>query len=225
MTLFGIAIKRKYPFQLLCYSALTYFSYLMVLITIQYIPIRFDVAFLRIKQEEIKHLYYQISFFTHVYTSIFVLILGLFQFSNYIRTKYSKTHRSLGKAYISLVLFFAGPSGLVMGFYANGGWVAQTSFCLLAILWMTFTYMAYVNARKGKWQQHKNYMYRSYALTLSAISLRLFKWIIVFLFELQPMDTYIIVAWLGWVLNLCVVEGIIYFKSPVKTNSQSIQIL
>jgi uncharacterized membrane protein len=212
MILFGIAIKRKLFFQLLCYTSLIYFSYLMVLITIQYIPVRFDVAFLRIKQEEIKYLHYQISFFTHVYSSIFVLILGSFQFSDYVRKKYSKVHKALGKIYISLVLFFAGPTGLVMGYYANGGWIAQTSFCLLAILWMAFTYKAYIFARRKKWEQHKNYMYRSYALTLSAISLRLFKWIIASLFELPPMDTYIIVAWLGWVLNLLLAELIIYFR-------------
>ena len=49
-------------------------------------------------------------------------------------------------------------------------------------------------------------MIRSYALTLSAISLRLFKWIIVFIWAPPPMDTYRIVAWLGWVFNLVLVE-------------------
>ncbi len=210
MILSGIVIKKKNIFQLLCYVALMYFSYLMLLITLQYIPIDFDVAFLSIKQDEIKLLHYQFAFFTHVYTSIFVLLLGMFQFSSYIRIKYSSFHRTAGKLYISLILFFAGPSGLVMGYYANGGWVSQISFCLLAVLWMVFTYKAYVHARKKDWRQHKNYMYRSYALTLSAISLRLFKWIIVSVFELPPMDTYIIVAWLGWTVNLLVAECIVY---------------
>jgi len=49
-------------------------------------------------------------------------------------------------------------------------------------------------------------MLRSYALTLSAISLRLFKWGIVSVFELAPMDTYKIVSIIGWTLNLVLVE-------------------
>ncbi len=188
---------------------IAYFTYLMWLITIQYIPINFKVAFLQIKQNEIRHIHYQIAFFTHVYTSIFVLIIGLFQFSNWIRTKFVKFHRTAGKVYIALVLVFAGPSGLIMGYYANGGWFTQISFCLLAILWIWFTYLAYKHIRNGNIQKHKNFMMRSYALTLSAISLRLFKWLIVIIFKLPPMDTYYIVAWAGWLVNLAIAELII----------------
>ncbi len=193
-----------------------YFSFLMVLITLQYIPLQFDVAFLQIKQEEIKLFYYKIAFFTHVYTSIFVLMIGFFQFSNYLRMKYRNVHRTLGKVYIVLVLFLAGPSGLIMGYHANGGWVSQVSFCLLAMLWMVFTYKAYAYARKREWTKHKNFMYRSYALTLSAISLRLFKWIITGLFELPPMDAYLIVAWAGWVVNLGVAEVLIRKAAKIR---------
>ena len=222
MTFSGIVIKRNWKFQLLWYAALLYFSYLMVLITIQYVPVDFDVAFLRIKQDEIKLLHYQIAFFTHVYTSIFVLLLGMFQFSDYVRRRYSSLHRSAGKLYIALILLLAGPSGLIMGYYANGGIPGRISFCLLAVLWMVFTYKAYMYARKKDWKKHKNYMYRSYALTLSAISLRLFKWLIVSVFALPPMDTYVIVSWLGWVFNLLIAEYIIYKAATDSQISKSI---
>jgi hypothetical protein len=53
-------------------------------------------------------------------------------------------------------------------------------------------------------------MYRSYALTLSAISLRVFKLVIVALFHPNPMDVYVLVAWLGWVVNLGIAEFLIY---------------
>lgn len=53
-----------------------YFSFLLLLITLQYIPYNTDVAFLRIKQDEIALDYYKVAFFTHVYTSIFLMILG-----------------------------------------------------------------------------------------------------------------------------------------------------
>ncbi len=52
-------------------------------------------------------------------------------------------------------------------------------------------------------------MIRSFALTLSAITLRAWKYIIVYLFHPPPMDTYRMVAWLSWVVNLLIAEIII----------------
>ena len=212
MTLFGIVIKLKNLFKLTWYLFLGYFGYLMVLITAQYFPLDFDVAFLKVKQDEIQLSHYQISFFTHVYTSILTLLLGFFQFSKTLRNKYPIVHRNIGKLYIGIIVLLAGPSGLVMGYHANGGIYSQISFCLLAVLWIYFSVMAYVYARKKNWTLHKNFIYRSYALTLSAISLRLFKWVIVGAFELPPMDTYKIVSWLGWIVNLVIAELLIRFK-------------
>lgn len=60
-------------------------------------------------------------------------------------------------------------------------------------------------------------MYRSYALTLSAISLRLFKWIIAGTLALPPMDTYQIVAWAGWIVNWMIVELIIIRNPNLQT--------
>ncbi|RJE70718.1 hypothetical protein BGP76_10910 [Reichenbachiella sp. MSK19-1] len=210
--MFGVVTNRKIILKILLYGLLGYFSYLMILITIQYIPIDFKAAFLGIKQNEIELPYYRLAFFIHVYSSIFTLLIGFFQFSNTIRKRYPRLHRSIGKFYIGTIVILAGPSGLVMGYHANGGIYSQISFCLLSILWIYFSLMAYKYARAKKWTLHKNFIYRSYALTLSAISLRLFKWIIVGTFALPPMDTYQIVSWLGWIVNLGIAEFIIRFR-------------
>jgi uncharacterized membrane protein len=201
-----LAITRTQFLKISYYLSLGYFTYLMVLITLQYVPIDFDVAFLRIKQEEISKVHYQYSFFIHVYSSIIVLIIGIPQFSSYIRKKYALIHKNFGKIYIIIILIFTSPSGLIMAFYANGGPVSQIAFSLLSVLWFIFTYKAYQYAVQKKWHQHRNFMLRSFALTLSAISLRLFKWIIASSIALPPMDTYRIVAWAGWVVNLIIIE-------------------
>ena len=49
-------------------------------------------------------------------------------------------------------------------------------------------------------------MIRSYALTLSAITLRVWKYLIVLAFEPPPMDVYRLVAWLGFVPNVLFAE-------------------
>ena len=189
-----------------------YFSYLLLLITLQYIPYDTDVAFLRIKQEVIVLNHYKIAFFTHVYTSIFLMIFGAFQFSNYIQKKHIKLHRISGRLYVGILLLLSGPSGLVMSYYANGGLLAQVSFLLLSTFWMLFTFLSLYCILKKQVIKHQKFAIRGFALTLSAISLRLFKYLLVFFFEPLPMDAYRIAAWSGWTFNLLVAEIIIYYK-------------
>jgi hypothetical protein len=64
-------------------------------------------------------------------------------------------------------------------------------------------------AKQKDFSAHRNYMIRSYALTLSAITLRAWKYGIANTIALPPMDTYRIVAWMGWVINLAIAEIII----------------
>ncbi len=199
-----------------------YFSFLLLLITLQYIPYNTDVAFLRIKQDEIALDYYKIAFFTHVYTSIFLMILGFLQFSKTIKRKYINVHRWSGRAYAVIILFLSGPSGLVMSYHANGGIFSKTAFVILSILWMSFTFLSVYYVLKKDIINHQKFAIRSFALTLSAISLRLFKYIIVFLFHPQQMEAYRIVAWLGWTFNLLVAEIIIFYFISSKMKARKV---
>ncbi|MGB1241783.1 MAG: DUF2306 domain-containing protein [Chitinophagales bacterium] len=190
-----------------------YFCYLMLEITLQYIPINFDVAFLRIKQDYIQLAHYRIAFFVHVFSSIFVLLAGFTQFSKYIRKHYYFIHKWSGWLYGGVVILLAAPSGFLIGVYANGGISSQIAFCLLGILWFLFTVLAIFKAIKKDIVAHRRWIIRSFALTLSAITLRAWKYILVALFHPRPMDVYIIVAWLGWVLNLIIAEFFLFYSS------------
>ena len=192
--------------------AYAYFSYLLLLITLQYIPYHTDVAFLRIKQDVIVFNHYKVAFFTHVYTSIFLMVFGAIQFSKYIQKKYVKLHKVSGRLYVGILFLLSGPSGLIMSYYANGGLVAQVSFLLLSSFWILFTFLSFYFILKRQVVKHQKFAIRSFALTLSAISLRLFKYLLVLFFEPFPMDAYRIAAWSGWTFNLLLAEIIIYYK-------------
>lgn len=195
--------------KVLWYSCLMFFSYLMLLITLQYIPVRTDVAFLQIKGDVTGMLHYRLAFFAHVYTGMFVLLSGMLQFLPFVRLQFPVLHKWSGRIYAVGIILVAGPSGLIMGYYANGGLVSQTAFCILAVLWITFTWKGVAAIWAGDIKNHKTWMHRSFALTLSALSLRAWKWLLVFLFAPAPMDVYHIVSWLGWAGNLLVAEMII----------------
>ncbi len=175
-----------------------------------YIPYNTDVGFLRIKQHYIHIDQWRIAFFIHVYASMWVLFAGFTQFSKTIQRNQPKLHRTLGYIYVVDVLLITGPAGLLMGFYANGGLWSRIAFVLLAMLWIYFTAMALVKARQKNFKAHRNYMIRSYALTLSAITLRAWKYAITNTVTLPPMDVYRVVAWVGWVGNLVVAEWLIF---------------
>ncbi len=174
-----------------------------------YIPYNTDVGFLRIKQQYIDIDHWRIAFFIHVYASIWVLFAGFTQFNKKILRNRPRLHRLFGYTYVTNVLLITGPAGLLMGFYANGGLTSRIGFISLAAMWIFFTAMALIKAKQKDFKAHRRYMIRSYAMTLSAITLRAWKYAINNTMELPPMDVYRVVAWLGWVGNLIVAEYII----------------
>ena len=189
-----------------------YFFWLMLKITLEYIPLGTNVSFLMIKQTEVaKRPEYLYFFYTHVYTSIFVLLAGFFAI---LRKDFGikKFHKNIGKIYIFLILFLAAPSGIYMGVFANGNIFSKISFVILGCLWWLSTFKAYQFARQKKFNEHKQWMWRSFALTVSAITLRMWKVFIVYLFHPNPMDVYQIIAWLGWIPNLLLIEFLITRK-------------
>jgi len=189
-----------------------YFFWLILKITLEYVPFNPNVSFLMIKQTEVQDRPEYLSFFyTHVYTSIFVLLSG---FLAILRKDFGikNFHRNIGKVYIFLILILAAPSGIYMGFFANGGFLSKISFIILGSLWWLTTYKAYQSARQKRFKEHKQWMRRSFALTLSALTLRIWKVIIVYLFHPNPMDVYQIIAWLGWIPNILLIEYLIAKK-------------
>jgi len=215
---FKLFKKILIPFILLIYL---FFCYLQFKILLQYIPYNTDTAFLRIKQDIIDYPFYKLAFFTHVYTTIFLLPAGFIQFSSYVRRKFKILHKANGWVYAAIVILLAGPAGFYMGIFAKGGLIAQSAFCLLAVFWIYFTLMAINKAINRDFISHRKYLIRSFSLTLSAITLRAWKYLIVLYFDPRPLDVYKIAAWLSWIPNLIIAELIIHkYYSGIKQGNK-----
>jgi uncharacterized membrane protein len=164
-----------------------------------------DNGFLLTKAEVVRYSAYLPAFYIHIVTGSIVLMLGVFQLSQWIRSRYTAWHRAAGRVYIFVILLLTAPSGFVMALYANGGLPASIAFALLALLWWFFTWKGFQNARHKHWAVHRKFMMRSYALTFAAVTLRLYS----FFFALAGFrgeSIYILVAWLSWVPSLIVME-------------------
>jgi hypothetical protein len=70
--------------------------------------------------------------------------------------------------------------------------------------------MGWRYALQRNWQKHAAMLIRSYALTLSALTLRFYAFLIgTFHIPLHPVERYILISWLSWTLNLLIAEAII----------------
>ena len=191
--------------------------YLMAGIVLPYIlpPFPQDIDFLASKPREQRLTWWMAAFYIHITSSLWVLLSGALQFWPWLLRRYPAWHRALGKSYVFGILFLAAPSGLLMGLRGNGGQVAVMGFIWQAVLWWLLSWVAYRQARKGDWRGHEAFMWRSYALSLSAISLRAMMtgwWWLEPWYMLRYPFTYIFVAWFSWVFNLLLAEAYLHWR-------------
>ncbi len=194
---------------MLIYFVLCYAIIGMAFTIAQYFSFKTDIAFLQFKQDYISNQTWLFAFYMHVFTSIFILLAGLTQFSNFMLKNYKTLHRLIGKIYVIDVLFVNFPFAMIMAVYANGGLPTKIAFLVLDVLWFYFTLMAFIAVKNKDFSNHKNYMIRSYALTFSAITLRTWKYVFTHTTHLDLNTIYMMDAWLGFLPNLLIAEIII----------------
>ena len=104
--------------------------------------------------------------FPHIAGGLTVLILGPLQFSRTLRDRNPARHRLLGKCYIAGVLIAAIPAVLMARHYPA---FLPYSVTINAILWLTSTAAAFLAARNRRFEQHRRWMARSYAMTATFV--------------------------------------------------------
>lgn len=183
---------------------------LLIDITLQYIAPDRNLGFLATKQFIYHIKSWRWSFFIHVFSSSLILLSGLLQFNSRIIHKLPKLHRISGYIYLVALLCISGPASFIMALYANGGLAAQIAFVVLSSCWMGFTLIAYLRVLKKDYVSHGEWLLRSYALTLSALTLRLYLFLISFFnLPIGPKESYILVSYLSWIPNLLIAEILI----------------
>jgi uncharacterized membrane protein len=132
------------------------------------------------------------------------MALGPFQFRAAQRARRPALHRWMGRVYVVAILL-GGTAGLLLAPLSQGGVVAHMGFGLLALAWLGSTTSAFLAIRRGETLVHQRWMIRSFALTLAAVTLRIY--LPVSMAIGAPFDVaYPIIAWACWVPNLLVAE-------------------
>ncbi|MEU8779634.1 DUF2306 domain-containing protein [Streptomyces sp. NPDC048606] len=140
----------------------------------------------------------------HIGGGTAALLLGPWQFVARLRTRRPAAHRIVGRAYLVCVAATAA-GGLLLVPGALVPPIAPIGFALLDVLLVLTTAAALHTARRRRFDRHRVWMVRSYALILSAVTLRL--WLVSCAALGVPFDlAYASAAWTCWLINLLLAE-------------------
>lgn len=143
--------------------------------------------------------------FPHIVLGIIATIIGPFQFIPRIRNKYLKTHRQLGRVYIiSTVL--SGISGLYMAVTSDVSLTYAVGLFMLGVTWVTSSTLAFISIKNKKVDLHKDWMIRSYVITLAFVSFRFVEDILMALEIGTQVEVLTLMSWACWAIPLFIAE-------------------
>lgn len=158
----------------------------------------------------------QAAFYAHIVAGGLALVTGPFQFWRGLRDRHRSVHRWMGRGYLAAVAI-AGVAGLVIAPFSEAGLAGLVGFGTLAVLWLVSAWRAYRAIRARDVANHRAWMMRNFALTYSAVTLRLWLGVLIgvqalpggFDFDAAFANAYGVVPFLAWLPNLVVAEWLI----------------
>jgi uncharacterized membrane protein len=105
----------------------------------------------------------------HTLAGTFALLIGPINFSSRIRQRHLQLHRVLGRIYVVSVFV-----GSFTGIALSAGRPGLPGTAMQAAAWMVCTAAALVTARNRQIVAHRQWMARSYAVTFTFVSSRVF---------------------------------------------------
>ncbi|WP_395790686.1 DUF2306 domain-containing protein [Aquimonas sp.] len=142
---------------------------------------------------------------SHIFGAGCALLIGPWLWLSGLRRRRPALHRWLGRVYLICGVAIGGSGGLLLALTAQGGVPARLGFFCLASAWLLSGVIAFVRVRAGDFVDHRRWMLRNYALSLAAVSLRV--WMALSgLLGVEFEQAYPVAAWLCWLPNLWVAE-------------------
>lgn len=150
----------------------------------------------------------------HLAGGSFALALGLPQFWMGFRNRYMRVHRWSGRLYVLGVL--VGSTGAFLMATAPEqilGFGFAFALFGLGVAWVVTTGAAYVAIRKRKTRLHREWMIRSYIVTLAFVTFRMLSdWVPYQAWGLDVADYNTAMMWSCWVFPLLIAEVVLQFR-------------
>ena len=188
-----------------------YFALKLVAISLGYFSFDFNYDFLRQKRHMLGNKLWVLAFFIHLFFGITAVLSGLPLFFKRLIHFRSAGHRWIGRVYIFSILGLTGPTGLYLSIYAEGGIWASIGFASMSIAWIIPTLIAYLKVRNKDYTGHYKWIIRSFSMTLSGVTLRLFTPIGAHYLGFDYETNFIVSSYV-WILNVILGEIILFFN-------------
>jgi Predicted membrane protein (DUF2306) len=149
----------------------------------------------------------KLNIMLHAGFASIALLTGLFQMSTKWRQKFPKWNIRLRNIYYFSVMV-ASVTGLYLAFIARGGLPNLYGFGTLAIIWFFATLKAFLASYKNRdMPNFRIWIVRSYALTTTAISLRIYYGLWIAIMGYSTSQTfYAVLGFFTWVPTFIITE-------------------
>jgi uncharacterized membrane protein len=150
----------------------------------------------------------------HILFGSIAMVTAVLQIWPWIRRAHPKLHRYAGRLYVFGGVAPSGLLALTVGAMSPFGPATRVSDVLLAVLWLGATFAGYLAARDRRFGDHRRWMIRSFALTMSIIMNRVVGAVAAMVLEPEIATTFggselafgqsiaAIGAWTSWTVAL-----------------------
>ncbi|CRK59424.1 membrane protein, putative [Alloactinosynnema sp. L-07] len=151
---------------------------------------------------------YYPTLIAHIGFATVALLTAIFQVWPWLRRRHPAVHRWGGRLYVVTALT-AGVLALVIVPYAPP--VGQIGVTMATLLWMGFTAMGYIRIRQRRYAEHRRFMLYAFAMVMNNFWGSIIITVGMSLPVVVDPNYYLEAArWVGWVVNLMVVQWWIY---------------
>ena len=150
---------------------------------------------------------------THIAGGGLAVIVGPFQFWSAVRRRFVGIHRWTGRLYVVGVLI-GGAAAFYLASRATAGTAFGISLGALGLAWWTTTGMAYVAIRRRQVSQHKEWMIRSFVVTFTFVTFRL--WAELGALQVLGAESATTLVWLSWTMPLLATEVVLQSRKVLR---------
>jgi uncharacterized membrane protein len=144
----------------------------------------------------------------HVVTGIIALLSGPVQLWLGLADRVEGLHRSLGKVYLAAIAV-SSVAAYYLALHTDGGWVFGSGLAGLATAWLVTSSMALLAIKRHLYEQHKEWMVRSYVVTTAFVTFRVLSSVLEGAGVGTRPEVLGLCAWFCWAVPLFVTETVL----------------
>ncbi|MCC8243414.1 DUF2306 domain-containing protein [Saccharothrix luteola] len=187
----------------------------------------FDPSLSRLAPPEGNDLYYPLLV-AHVLFGAVAMVTACFQVWPSFRTSHPRGHRITGRIYVFAGALPAGVLGLYIGWHTAAGPSVRVANLVGSALWVAVTITGLWMARRRRYQDHRRWMSRSFALSMSIVLSRIVNVVATIVLtpqlgttfkgspELLQYSSASIGVWLSPLLLLLITDWVLERRKPAR---------